>query len=151
MASLSQLFDPVRKKWVRETPEERIRQGWIQKMVHELGFPLSHLSVEKEISTLPHLADLKPSEIPLRRIDILAFTKGKSSLLPLLMIECKAYPLTEKFAAQVIGYNDYVKAPFIAIANYDNILTGRFDPEKNEFVFQEGLAKYSELVTSCLC
>lgn len=143
---LSQLFDPVRKKWVKETPEELIRQGWIRKMTAELGFPLAQICVEKEIASLPHHAP-GTKNIPLRRIDILAFTNRGSSLVPLLMIECKMAPLTQKFAEQVIGYNDYVGAPFIAIANADQILTGRFDFQKKEFIFQTGLANYSELVS----
>ncbi len=139
-----EVFDPVRKKWVKSTPEEMIRQGWIQKMTQELGFPLALLSVEKELSTFH-----SEKAVPKRRLDILAFAGNEKGLFPLLMIECKALPLTPKFAGQVIGYNSVVKAPFIACANASNIVTGRFCPQKKIFVFSEGLGTYDELL-SCL-
>jgi hypothetical protein len=152
MASSNQkcdLFDPVRKRWIKETPEERIRQGWIQKMVAELEFPLSLLSIEKELSSLPHLYHLNQQEIPHRRIDIVAFGKKRGgSLFPLLMIECKAYPLNDKFASQVIGYNAFVQAPFIAIANEHQIMTGSYDSTKKHFVFQSGLSSYPHLLNA---
>jgi hypothetical protein len=145
----SELYDVVRKKWVKQTPEERIRQGWVQKMILELGFPLALLTVEKELATLPHLSHLPPSEIPKRRVDILVFAKNihpAYSLYPLLMIECKALSLNSKNAAQVIGYNNVVQAPFVGIANDQRIMIGRYDPLEKHFSFQEGLPSYSDLL-----
>lgn len=147
----SEIYDSIRKKWVIETPEERIRQGWVQKMVQELGFPLSLIALEKELATLPHLFHLPPDQIPKRRIDILVFAKNihpSYPLYPLLMIECKACVLNPKNAAQVIGYNETVKAPFVGVANDKQIMIGKYDPLEKHFAFRQGLSSYSDLLSS---
>jgi len=142
-------FDPVRKKWVEATPEENIRQDLIEKMLGELGYPLSFLSVEKELSLLPHLQLAAKEAVPRRRADVLVFAKGlhpDHALFPLLMIECKAVPLTPKFASQVVGYNAIVQAPFLALANGGQILTGFFDHNGGHYRFEPGLPTYAELL-----
>ncbi|MFZ0564768.1 MAG: type I restriction enzyme HsdR N-terminal domain-containing protein [Chlamydiales bacterium] len=145
---MSELFDPVRKKWVENTPEEIIRQQLIQKMIGELGYPISFLAVEKELSKLPHLQLVSKREMPKRRVDILVFSKeihSEFSLFPLLMIECKVALLTPKFVQQVVGYNTFVGAPFIALANKQGVITGSFDKERGTYHFKKGLPYYSLL------
>lgn len=143
------LFDPVRKKWVESTPEERIRQALIQKMVGELGYPLSLLAVEKQLHQLPHLSLEDRKKIPHRRIDIVAFAVGmhpKPTLFPILMVECKAVPLTWKSSQQLEGYNAIVRSPFLALANGSSILTGQWDKNTGHYVFREVLFSYEQLL-----
>ncbi len=126
-------------------PEERIRQAWIQKMVRDLGYPRSMIAVEKELSHLPHLHSQK---IPKRRADIIVFAKGihpDYALFPLLMIECKATKLLPHVASQVIGYNEYVQAPYIAIANETDLMLGHFDESAGMICFSRGLINYNRL------
>lgn len=144
-----QLFDIVRKKWVEATPEELIRQNLITMMTGELGYPLPLLAVERELNQLPHLQQIERKGIPKRRADIIVFAKNihpQHALFPLLMIECKAVPLTPKWAQQVVGYNSTVQAPFLALANGDQILTGRFDVKIGHFHFESGLPPYATLI-----
>lgn len=143
------LYDPVRKGWVKKTPEEIIRQYWLQKMVQELDYPLSLLAVEKELKQLPHLQHLPSKSIPRRRIDVVVYAKGihpDYPLFPLLLLECKAIPLTPAFARQAIGYNDIVKAPFVAVANKDQMLVGQYEGSAGMFQFTSGLPSYSILL-----
>ena len=104
-SSNCQLFDPVRKTWVKETAEELIRQKILQIMVRDLHFPPSMLAIEKELSLLPHL-QLTP-DVPKRRLDILAFAKNGEELFPLLLIECKAVKLTPQFAQLHLIQNNH--------------------------------------------
>ena len=141
------LYDAVRKKWVSATPEEAIRQNLIRFMVEQRGYPLKLIAVEKELSTLtPHLAShpfkKNPVKMPKRRVDIVVFSR--ETLRALLLIECKSIPLTEQFAQQVIGYNSFIGAPFVALANEGEILTGAFDPSLGRYRFISGLPHYSE-------
>lgn len=148
-----EIFDPVRKKWVEATPEEIIRQGLIEKMLGELGYPPALLAVEKELSQLPHLRLVEKKVIPRRRADIIAFARNihpDHVLSPLLMIECKAVPLTPKFAQQVIGYNSVVQAPFLALANGEQVLTGYFDQAAGHYDFASGLPPYSLLLSELI-
>jgi len=143
------LYDPIRKKWVDKTPEEMIRQSLIHEMVENLGYPPTWIAVEKELSQLPVPAPLpKGQRIPKRRADLVVFTKNAltGSLRALMMVECKAVPLTPKFARQVIGYNAFVGADFIVLANETQILTGYFDPNAHIYQFEPGLPRFDALV-----
>jgi hypothetical protein len=131
-----EVFDPIRQAWVAATPEEVVRQMWIQRMIGELKFPRELLAVEKELRALPHLAQEK-NTLPNRRIDLLSFM---NTTTPLLLIECKAEELTDEALNQAISYNHYVKAPYVAIVNGSDI---RFCYQQKEI---SRLPTYLELV-----
>jgi hypothetical protein len=154
MGSCSQnrnkVFDKIRKKWVAETPEERVRQIWIQKMIQQLGFPKELLAVEKELKELPHLKLHAPS-LPERRADILCFAKGihpEYSLYPLLVMECKEdkNDLSDAIE-QVIGYNHFVNAYFLAAASEEECRFGYFDKDAKAYRFLPFLPSYLQLIT----
>jgi len=44
-----QIFDPFRKIWVRLTPEEWVRQNFLQVLVQHQQVPASLIAIEKEI------------------------------------------------------------------------------------------------------
>lgn len=111
-------------------------------MVELFGYPSALIAVEKELAQLPHLYQTSVASLPKRRADIIVFAKD---LTPLLMIECKAVALTPKFAEQVIGYNAFVKAPWLALANGKEILTGYFDSESGLHRFEPGLPSFSAI------
>ncbi|MGE0198236.1 MAG: type I restriction enzyme HsdR N-terminal domain-containing protein [Simkaniaceae bacterium] len=134
-----QVYDRIRKKWVEATPEELVRQKLLTFMIEKLGYPKHSLSVEKKLS---EVAD--GYRLPNRRLDILCFET--QTLRPLLLIECKAVPIHKKMLAQVMGYNAYIGAPFICLANQDSIFLGWRDQDR----IQEGLPTYSELVNACI-
>ncbi|MBP7073826.1 MAG: type I restriction enzyme HsdR N-terminal domain-containing protein [Rhabdochlamydiaceae bacterium] len=113
---MKQVFDPLRNEWVAATPEEVVRQTWIQRMIGELKFPKELLAVEKELKALPHLIEVK-SSLPTRRIDLLSFMKKGDTVIPLVLIECKESALSQEALDQVLSYNHYVKAPYVAIVN----------------------------------
>jgi hypothetical protein len=121
---MSQVYDPIRRRWIIATPEEVIRQKWLEVMIGHLGFPQEFILVEKSLKNLPHLHEDR-SAYPERRVDILAYARSeKSEIFPLLLIECKAIKLNEKALKQVVGYHHIVGSPFIALANEDEILLG---------------------------
>ena len=146
------LFDPVRREGVKHTPEEQVRQALISQMVEKLGYPLALLAVEKELKQLPHLRGRSSQKIPRRRIDIVAIAKEihpDYPLFPLLLVECKGdIELSPKVVQQVVGYNDLVQAPFVAVANHAHILTGSYDRDCGIFRFQEGLPSYAQLLAA---
>lgn len=138
------IYDPIRKKWVEAAPEEEIRQHLVRYMIDKLGYPPLWMAIEKELAQLPHLK-LKPAiEIAKRRADILVFAPHTHS--PLLLIECKAVALTEAFTQQVIGYNAVVKAPFVALANGRQVMTGHFEAALSQYRFERGLPSFEGLM-----
>lgn len=134
------LYDPFRGMWVSATPEEIVRQKLLQFMTIHLGFPKELLAVEKQLSELPHLKGI--SNLPKRRADILCFAKdiqSGSSMYPLLLIECKEGRLGKTAVDQVLGYNHFVRATYVAISGKNSIKL--IYPQKLDF-----LPKYSELL-----
>ncbi len=117
---MKQVYDTIRRKWVAATPEEIVRQTWIQKMVQELQFPKELLVVERELKMLPHLEQY-PHPLPNRRVDILSFGKGIDTVFPLLLIECKDESLSQDALDQAVAYNTFVQAFYVAIVNQDQI------------------------------
>lgn len=119
---MEQIYDTIREQWVVSTPEEIVRQKWIEVMLNHLSFPKELIIAEKRLSLLPHL---DPSlRLPERRVDLLAYFKKDETLNPLLLLECKCTPLNLKTLLQVSGYNEFVKAPYVAICNETEILVG---------------------------
>lgn len=120
----------IRKVPLLPTPEERVRQAILSQLI-ELGYSPGLIGVELSLSSLPHLAGQK---LPKRRADIIIFCK--STHLPYILIECKAHPLTDETVRQAIGYNFFVQASYLTLANASEIRTGIFN---GQWVFSPGL------------
>ncbi len=90
-------------------PEELVRQKLVHLLIHELKYPKSLISTEKSLNTL----SIKKSSD--RRVDVLCYRKLGESLAPYLLIECKARKPTDQALHQLIGYNAFIGAPFIAL------------------------------------
>jgi hypothetical protein len=102
---VKQVFDPVRKKWIILTEEEKVRQFFILHLINELKIPIAHISVERKI-TLNGLT---------KRYDIVAFKEAK----PWMVVECKAphIPLTQEVLEQAGRYNQTLNAEIIGVTN----------------------------------
>ena len=141
------LFCPLRNTWVAALPEEQVRQTLIQLMIQRLGYPLGTIALEKSLNHLPHLQSY-PS-LPKRRADLIVLAKEihpQYPLYPLLLVECKAVPLTQATLRQIIGYNQFVKAPFIAAVNQTHTYFGWYHPECRDFLFQDKFFPYETLI-----
>lgn len=116
------VFDPFRNAWVVASPEEIVRQKLLQVMTRELGFPKELLAVETQLSEVPHLKGV--ANLPKRRADIICYAKGihpEFPLYPLLLIECKEGLVGEDAKSQVIGYNHFIQAHYVAIAGDNSV------------------------------
>ncbi len=147
------IFCMIRKSWVKALPEEIIRQQILSLMVEQLGFPASLIGVEKQVHHLPHLMTTDCQLFPKRRVDIVCFAKDlapNGTLFPLLSVECKATKLTTKVLGQILGYNHYIRASYIAIANGEEIQTGWKNAKTQEWEFVNFLPPYKDLCAT-LC
>lgn len=100
------IFDALRKKWLCLSPEEWVRQNFIQYLVDVKGYPPALIAQEKELQ----LGELK------KRFDILVYDKDHR---PWLMVECKApeVKLDDAVLQQVLRYNISVPVKYIVITN----------------------------------
>ena len=133
------IYDPIRHTHVKATPEELVRSRLLRYMTEALGYPKHLLVVEKQLAHLPGCEGA-----PDRRLDIICYAKGATS--PLLLIECKAGNLKKTAIEQVLGYNHYVKAPFVAVVGETEVQMGYFDTEKGEYAFVSELPPYKTLL-----
>ncbi len=139
------VYDEIRRAWVRATPEEKVRQILIRKMVFELSYPRELISVERSLKDLcgPNVN----GKIPTRRVDITSFAKGPSGLYPLLIIECKEHEtLIQEALRQVHGYNFFLKAPFVAVAYPGGEVFGYLT--KNGFSYFPYIPSYQDLLSA---
>ena len=111
-----QIFCEWRKRWVRLTPEEWVRQQLLHRLVEQLGYPASLIAVEVAITV---------GEVR-KRCDAVVYAKtslpggeGKGGVVPLMLIECKAetVPLTQKTLDQAIIYNRKLNVPHLLLCN----------------------------------
>ncbi len=100
-----QIWDAIRKKWVRLTPEEWVRQNFIQYLLLIKQYPAALLSVEKEI----WLGERK------KRYDVVVYKHAQ----PWMIIECKQPDvlLTETTMMQVMQYNMHSCCTYVVITN----------------------------------
>lgn len=100
------IFDEIRKQWVRLTPEEWVRQNFVQYLLQVLHYPAAYISIEKEIK----LGERK------KRFDLLVFDNMHR---PWLMLECKAMDvdLTEQAVEQIVRYNMSVPVSYLVVSN----------------------------------
>lgn len=100
------IFDTNRKQWVLLTPEEWVRQNFLQYLVHVKNYPASLIAVEKEI----RLGEL------VKRFDIVVYDRQTK---PWMIIECKEMEvvLTKQVLDQALRYNISLDVPYIIITN----------------------------------
>lgn len=150
---MNELYCSIRKTWVKALPEEIVRQKLIGFLTQRLYFPASTILVEKALHQFPHLA-LKPrQDFPDRRADLVCYAKGihpEHELFPLLLIECKAVPLTQDVIQQALGYNHHLGAYFIAVANDTETKLGWFDEERQDYRFISYIPSYDQLLRSLM-
>ncbi len=106
-----QIFDAIRKRWLVLTPEEWVRQNFIQYLKLVLHYPTTLMAVEKEVQ----LGELK------KRCDIVIYKQDK----PWMIIECKEMnvSLSRTTIDQILQYNIPLNASYLCITNgTDNYL-----------------------------
>jgi type I site-specific restriction-modification system R (restriction) subunit len=99
------IFDEIRKAWVSLTPEEWVRQNFLQWLMQIKQYPASLISVEKEIK----VNGLK------KRYDIVVYKNA----LPWMIVECKEMnvPLNDAVITQVVTYNSNLNVGYLVITN----------------------------------
>jgi hypothetical protein len=100
------IFDELRKLWVRLTPEEWVRQNFIQYMLQVKKYPASYIAVERKVK----LGEMN------KRFDLLVFD---SAARPWMMVECKAMHITldKTVLWQVLHYNIAVPVKYLVVTN----------------------------------
>lgn len=100
------VFDPLRKKYVALTPEEFVRQHFVEYLSKELGYPKGLMANE---------VSLKINGLSRRCDTLVSDREGK----PLMVIEYKApnVNITQEVFDQIARYNLVIGARYIVVSN----------------------------------
>jgi hypothetical protein len=134
----SRIFDTIRRKYVNLTPEEWVRQHFIQYLVQEKGFPPSLIAVEKEFSF----------NRMRKRTDILAHNRQGE---PVLLVECKSpdIPVTRNVFDQIGLYNLTYKVPWLVVTNGMKHYCCRYTEAEGKYVFAGHIPGWDEILSAC--
>ena len=142
-----QIFCEWRRRWVRLTPEEWIRQQLLHRMVSEGGYPASLIAVEVPLEKL----SIVNSQFSInQRCDAVVYANLPSlqggdggRLSPLMLIECKAetVPLTQKTLDQAMTYNRKLNVPYLLLSNGAHTIC--IDGNNN---YSSGFPRYTDLL-----
>lgn len=125
------IFDPFRKKYVVLTPEEWVRQNFLNYLVKNLEYPGALMSIEKEM----HLGELR------KRCDIVIYSREAA---PWMIVECKemGVPLGMPVLEQIVRYNMALPVPYLVITNGSNTWCCKLNAEEGNWEFETALPEY---------
>jgi hypothetical protein len=128
------LFDVIRKKNIVLTPEEWVRQHFVQYLVNEKHYPKTLIKLEggHKLNGMP------------KRSDIIIFNRAGDKVL---LVECKAptVGIDQKTFDQVARYNMVHKVKLLAVTNglYHYYCSINF--ETSSYTFLKDLPDYKDL------
>ena len=128
------IFDEIRRKYVRLTPEEWVRQNFVRYLITEGKYPAGLIGIEVMFS----LNSMK------RRVDVLVHNRwGK----PVMIVECKepAVKIDDKTFDQIVAYNMALKTPYIVVTNGLDHYACKVDVENKKYEFLMAIPLYEDL------
>lgn len=101
-----EILDPLRRKFVALTPEEWVRQHFVNYLIAEKNYPASLIANE---------AGIKINSLT-RRCDTVVYNK---QLEPVMVVEYKEprVPITREVFDQVVRYNSVLRVMYIVVSN----------------------------------
>jgi hypothetical protein len=128
------IFDPVRNKYVALTPEEWVRQNFLQYLIKIKKTPQSLIRIEMPLE-LNGLA---------KRSDIVVHDRQGA---PLLAVECKAstVTITQSVFEQLARYNLRMNVPYLAVTNGLTHFFCKYSITDKRYLFLEDMPEYDLL------
>jgi hypothetical protein len=126
------IFDNLRKKYMVLTPEEWVRQHYVQFLIDEKKYPTSLIAIEKQLT----INNQK------KRTDILVFNKTGN---PDIIVECKApqIQITQATFDQIARYNLKLKANYLIVTNGLQHFYCKMDFENETYIFLKDIPNYN--------
>lgn len=129
-----QIFDDLRKKFVALTPEEWVRQNFLQYLIRGKKYPRSLISVEGGLKLFRRS----------KRTDIVVFNnQGK----PLLIVECKSpeININQNVFDQVARYNMALQVKYLVLTNGLKHFICSIDYVSQSSLFLREIPEYTNL------
>ena len=126
------IFDEIRKKFVRLTPEEWVRQHTVKHLLTVYKYPISLVNVEKELKV----------NLLSKRYDVVIFKPDGSIKL---IVECKApkIKINQDTFDQIARYNLALNAEYLMVTNGLNHYYCQMDYQAEKYVFLPDIPVYN--------
>jgi hypothetical protein len=128
------IFDPLRRKYVALTPEEWVRQHFVNYLLTEKNYPKELLANEVSLRL----------NATAKRCDTIVYNRF---LIPLMIVEYKSTDVAINNAVfdQISRYNAALKVRFLTVSNGILHFCCRIDYETQTYSFLESIPAYEEL------
>jgi len=125
------VFDIIRKKFIIMTPEEWVRQHFINYLINHLKYPKSLIKVE---------SGHKFNKLA-KRSDIIVYDRTGS---PFMLVECKSSKEKIKKAAafQASVYNRTIKSRYVVVTNGMGFICGSVESSNRNINWMEHLPPF---------
>jgi len=129
------IFDSLRKKFVRLTPEEWVRQNFVQFLIVEKKYSVSLIAVE---------AGVKVNNNP-QRADLVVFDRSGN---PVLVAEFKApeIKISQQTFDQIVRYNMQLKVKFLIVSNGFEHFCCSINYAENSYAFLPEIPDFAEVL-----
>ena len=130
------IFDILRRKFVRLTPEEWVRQHFIHYLIDHKGYPQALMANEIQLS----VGNKK------LRCDSVIYDR---SLKPRMIVEYKAptVNITQKVFDQITVYNMLLHVDYLVVSNGIRHYCCRMDYDNQKYLFLEDIPNYQNILT----
>jgi len=131
------IHDPFRRKYVALTPEEWVRQHFLNYLVEVLHYPKGLIQVE---------AGFRLNSM-LRRADILVHNRAGQ---PVMIVECKGpeVKITQSVFDQIINYNFSYGVKYLVVTNGIRHFAGKSDEASHTFTLLDHIPDYDTINNS---
>lgn len=129
------VWDNLRNKYVKLTPEEEVRQRFVSLLIKEKSYPRGLMMNEVAI-TLNGTS---------KRCDSVLYDRN---LNPVMIIEYKApsVEITKAVFEQIYRYNIVLKVKYLMVSNGIKHYCCRIDYDSNKCIFLNHIPEYGELL-----
>lgn len=129
-----EIYDSLRRKYVALTPEEWVRQHFVNWLISYKEYPTSLMANE---------AGIKLNSLT-RRCDTVVYDQH---LDPLMIIEYKEsnISITQDVFDQIVRYNTVLKVQYIVVSNGVKHYCCKMNYEKQSYDFLTDIPNYREL------
>jgi hypothetical protein len=133
------IFDRLRKRYVKLTDEEWVRQNFVQYLINEGGYPPGLIIVEGFFK----MNGLK------KRADIIVHNRRGE---PVLIVECKSreIEIDDSVKKQLGEYNMRFQVPYVLITNGMLHYAFKFSKELNMYDYLTEIPLYKDLISEML-
>ena len=128
------IWDRLRERWVAPTPEEWVRQHFVEWLITDKEFPAALMGNEMSLT----------QNGITRRCDTVV---GDRTGQPLVIVEYKApsINITQKVFDQIVRYNMVLHARYLMVSNGLEHYCCQIDYEAGSYRFLEDIPRYQDL------